>query len=741
MHGFDPRDFESVSNVTARVSGYQAKHRIRVGETDSVKWVKDRVSEQWKIPVEHQLLSLQHVQLEGEVTEGEYMRDGLWGEYCFDDCELVITDMSWFDYHRSAQSKRDGYVQIRDTSLRGITLKQLRILESFIKNNCGDEDCSGWYDMSIHSPTYKKLITSDACTLYHTMDWVIKPVTRAAQCSFVEFIAASAHLQVPKWFVSHWWGEQVLKFVSCLEEHCCTRELNVDADAYWVCAYANNQHGLVEEIPRDPRETSFFKAMSACRGVLLVLDGTGVAFNRVWCCFELATALNTRTSFLDITTAAPWVFKHRAHGRVMSEERHGACVITESLTEWERREDAEHRGRGQMLKAERESAFPIALIRKGLEIEIGRSRATFECDRRRILNSIRGARTEELDEAPPLQHEAYRGVNARLRSMFALAGWYNAVKSHPQVLPLVGRTVREDVGRKVLILSFAACDSFDDARLEHVASCLPASLRELDLNMLFCRALGNDGVSVLAGLLRAPLRILRLNLSFCFGIGDESIAALFANMPITLKVLRLNLRGCKISDDSLSAMAAFLSKSTLRSLEVCFARCKGVTDEGVCSIVSALPDTLRTLELDVQGCAYVGDVSAETIAEEMENHVPSLRVLRTDLSSTAVSQKNRDKLRPWRRPEDNDPADLMDLGAEDSQAISAGGKLLREVLRRCEEGGDGHLTEEELVRTLGIACHDLSHEQMLSAFRAADTDRDGFVDYEEFCDVLNGYVD
>ena len=29
----------------------------------------------------------------------------------------------------------------------------------------------------------------------------------------------------------------------------------------WVCAYANNQHDLGSEIPTDPKESAFFKAM------------------------------------------------------------------------------------------------------------------------------------------------------------------------------------------------------------------------------------------------------------------------------------------------------------------------------------------------------------------------------------------------------------------------------------------------------------------------------------------------
>ena len=56
----------------------------------------------------------------------------------------------------------------------------------------------------------------------------------------------------------------------------------------WVCAYANNQHELGADIDKDPRKTSFYKAMAQCVGVLLIRDANGTPFTRSWCCFEEA---------------------------------------------------------------------------------------------------------------------------------------------------------------------------------------------------------------------------------------------------------------------------------------------------------------------------------------------------------------------------------------------------------------------------------------------------------------------
>ena len=53
-------------------------------------------------------------------------------------------------------------------------------------------------------------------------------------------------------------------------------------EAYWVCAYANNQFALGDDLGTDPKKSSFFKAMAKCRGVLLVALGKAeVATGRV----------------------------------------------------------------------------------------------------------------------------------------------------------------------------------------------------------------------------------------------------------------------------------------------------------------------------------------------------------------------------------------------------------------------------------------------------------------------------
>ena len=49
---------------------------------------------------------------------------------------------------------------------------------------------------------------------------IIKPATAEQKCSYVELVApAGTTSQKPKWFVSHWWGEAVFDFITCLSQH------------------------------------------------------------------------------------------------------------------------------------------------------------------------------------------------------------------------------------------------------------------------------------------------------------------------------------------------------------------------------------------------------------------------------------------------------------------------------------------------------------------------------------------
>lgn len=80
-----------------------------------------------------------------------------------------------------------------------------------------------------------------------------------------------------------------------LSRHAHVRQLELNT-AFWVCAYANNQHHLEADVGENPRRSSFYRAMQRCEGVVLLLDDQATPFLRIWCCFEEAIAVEKRNA-------------------------------------------------------------------------------------------------------------------------------------------------------------------------------------------------------------------------------------------------------------------------------------------------------------------------------------------------------------------------------------------------------------------------------------------------------------
>ena len=100
---------------------------------------------------------------------------------------------------------------------RGVLLPQIRAVVQHCLRRCASE---AWTDH------YDNAIPADGFSLYDVSSRVLAPATYTRQCSYVELVApAGTCAQTPKWFVSHWWGEPVMDFIACGEEHARGRGL------------------------------------------------------------------------------------------------------------------------------------------------------------------------------------------------------------------------------------------------------------------------------------------------------------------------------------------------------------------------------------------------------------------------------------------------------------------------------------------------------------------------------------
>lgn len=508
---------------------------------------------------------------------------------------------------------------IAKTERRGITLKQLtRILDYACSR------CHSWHDRAPtqYSNTSGWALSMRCLNLYHINDWIIKPATKEKQCAFVEMLAAVD--QIPEWFVSHWWGERIVDFVTSLRAHAGARCLT-DATPLWVCAYANRQWSLSQDLAADPRQTSFYKAMKLARGVLLILDdhlayegrgesGPATPFTRVWCGFEQAVsigvvadagsgsssdlggALGGMPLMLDIVTCS----------------KGQAELITDGLAEVDR-------GCWRK-KTIRESNFPMWVVKKSLDFKIQDAQASEAIDRLHILNCIAERETNEEPALP--EHPMYEQVNARLRSLFARAAWRQAVETgHVRGLELPN-TLSKDRWCTCLRLDFTDCRRMKNSSLLELASGFPDQLQHLALDLKGCTAITDCCAKNFMQML--PKGLLTLNLTI-EKMSDRFLLAISHYLPSGLTTLKLDmLSNGTVSDRGVVDLASKLP-STLRALDVALGCGARVTDNGLKALARSLPGSLTSLRLSAR-CRCVTHAGAEFLVARLPSSLQTLDV-------------------------------------------------------------------------------------------------------------------
>ena len=409
-----------------------------------------------------------------------------------------------------------GGCTIAETAKRAINGAQLERVCSHISRRCKPE---GWADKS------GKQRTPGTVTLYDAARFVIKPATYATQCSLVELIAFGE--QVPLYFVSHWWGEPVLDFVKCLEQHAVDRGLGVDSP-YWVCAYANNQWKLDDEIGSSLEESSFRKAMKLSLGTVTVLDEGGITFSRIWCGYEIFTSLvGDSHKTYDVYTC-----------------RGGAVGLVEGLS-------AGDKDAGAKLK--RESTFPLERVR--LDIQLQSAQASVEADRKAILNAIVGA---AADAEPPDEHASYTRLNNMLAGRFA-AGMVRTVIARGKQLGPYFAAMKASASTS-LVIDLSNLIKCTDKELKLLMVALPNSLESLNLQLKGSRTTEEGATALFKHVCNLP-RMRRL----------ESDALTSTHMPLVMKMALIEefpARGRLFPSEMALINAAAKCAATLKSLDV-----------------------------------------------------------------------------------------------------------------------------------------------------------------------------
>eukprot|EP00403_Amphidinium_massartii_P048006 CAMPEP_0178466008 /NCGR_PEP_ID=MMETSP0689_2-20121128/51666_1 /TAXON_ID=160604 /ORGANISM="Amphidinium massartii, Strain CS-259" /LENGTH=811 /DNA_ID=CAMNT_0020092987 /DNA_START=134 /DNA_END=2566 /DNA_ORIENTATION=+ len=343
---------------------------------------------------------------------------------------------------------------------------------------------------------------------------------------------------VATWFVSHCWSEFVRDFVLCCSSHAKLRGLEGHAASYWVCGYANRQNDLESDISDDPLSSSFYKALTLSKGVLLILDSSATPFHRIWCCFELYLTV-TENKALDITTVTG-----SGHSRRATVLSHGLCPLE-----------------SPQRKTAREVEFPIHLLVEGMVAKLEMGESSIERDKVAILGRMLGKKLDStswhdesvqqvLDENAEILAKANRCLNSHM----AIAAWPQAVKrglvqelserngqrcSLPEIL-------RQDAVLKQLNMSFAHFPEMTDYEINVLAQSFPPSLTSLTLHLEACRNLSDSGLEGLVRGLPDSLRTLNLDCLGCVNLSDSGLTLLGESLPTGLVELNVHFDRCSL---------------------------------------------------------------------------------------------------------------------------------------------------------------------------------------------------
>eukprot|EP00439_Symbiodinium_sp_Y106_P041870 s1964_g5.t1 len=453
---------------------------------------------------------------------------------------------------------------------RAITFDQLTEVLNYAVSAC-----DRWQDLATSEI---QPLTSHGLDHYDVVNWILRPVSEANSGSFVEMVAT------------------------------CTQELDIGR----ACVLGTGDDVLPDRIYSSPA----WLAMSKSRGILLALGNSSVPLSRTWCLLEITLAMERRQA-IDIAACSP----------------EGVKLLTEHLTEVERKTEHQNPGAGFKQKSQREQTFPAEILLAALDIGLERSDASSKLDRNRILYKLLEERGVEIGSVP--LHRLLEKVNIKLRALFASMLWFPVLETESGKLQrtrtALADCIRAHVARDCIELSFCA-SRIDDAHMAALARSMHKNLATVDLNFCMCPHVTAKGMEDVAKCLPAKLRTLRLNFKLCSGIGQGGVDALSNSLPAgirsvqSLKFLDLDLSVVEyLSDKSLLALAEMLNDlCSLKHLLLSLKGCKSITDSGVIAIQEGLPP-VTLLKLDFAFC-NISDESIESLANRMKS-MPDLCVM------------------------------------------------------------------------------------------------------------------
>lgn len=306
----------------------------------------------------------------------------------------------------------------------------------------------------------------------------------------------------------------------------------------------------------------FFAALRASRGLLLILDENATPFSRIWCDYELYSAVMNPSMELDIAAT------------IQGEQQEEARILSKNVIP----------GESAVAKSAREQDFPIFLLDRGLQVCLEKGSATRESDKISILQSIAQSRELLSDEGKERLEKNLLRANQTLHSTLAVLAWPQAM--HKNLLPKHSKGLHSGM--------LNVCDALVNDSFR----------QSLDLSLAhFEETCVDSVVKTLAESLPSSLVKLKLSFEDCVRLTDLSLQALTSRFQqLKLQQLYLDFVGCKnLTDAGLILLAKVLHSSSIFELELHFAGCVRLHSTGILALQEKLPTSLRSFKASFKG--------------------------------------------------------------------------------------------------------------------------------------------
>ena len=397
-----------------------------------------------------------------------------------------------------------GPIAIPNAEERAITLGQLKRTFEHASHRCHSEGWLGKRPTASDEWKYEHL-TPGTISLYDMCSHVILPATHdryidgTTKPSYVELMADGS--QPPDYFVSHFWGEPVADFIACIAQHTRDRMygggyagqyqagaipgVDGDAAAFWVCAYANRQWHLSDDVTEDPAQTSFHKAISISKGTIALIDRDGKYFSRIWCCYEIFQSLRG-----DAASDAAARHGGRYTFDVYTSHQSGAAVgITDGIANWDRSQgqklvlegdDVNKDSEAPINKNLREKVFPSLLLMSGMTTRVEKGDASVSADKKHILNAI--ANSDDLNAPYATTHVSYDLTNATVRGYVAVGALKRAMETGGELLDTTFDALSKAEGLRALEIWLGDLDGETTPEMmSRFTNSLPVCLERLQI--------------------------------------------------------------------------------------------------------------------------------------------------------------------------------------------------------------------------------------------------------------------